>query len=84
MSGSAIETPWTLFFKPEGAPVHSINVSEESSQINIGVEIDTASLTYDPEEWRRKILEGMPPMSEEMKALLEKHCEAAKQKEAQE
>ena len=34
-----IETPWTLFFKPEGAPVHSINVSEEASQINIGDEI---------------------------------------------
>ena len=39
MSDKQKETPWTLFFKPEGASVHSINVSGEASQINIGDEI---------------------------------------------
>jgi hypothetical protein len=36
MSGKDCETPWTLFFKPDGASVHSINVSEEVSKLNIG------------------------------------------------
>ena len=39
MSGKQKETPWTLFFKPEGTSVHSINVSEEASGLNVGDEI---------------------------------------------
>jgi hypothetical protein len=39
MSDTSAETPWTVFFKPTGASVHSINVSERGGELEVGDEI---------------------------------------------